>query len=102
MAKSEQPLVSILIRSMDRPTLQRALDSAAAQTWANLEIVVVAACGRAHRALPDRYRDRPLRLILLEGDRRLPRAEAANVALEAAAGESLTFPYNDPPLLAQH
>ncbi|MGE0208359.1 MAG: hypothetical protein AB7S42_04365 [Lysobacteraceae bacterium] len=44
----DHPLVSILIRSMDRPTLQRAIASAAAQTWPNLEIVVVAACGSRH------------------------------------------------------
>ncbi|TLY51510.1 MAG: glycosyltransferase [Gammaproteobacteria bacterium] len=102
MAQSGQPLVSILIRSMDRPTLQRALDSAAAQTWANLEIVVVAACGREHRALPSEYRGRRLRLILPEGDRRLPRAEAANVALEAAAGEWFNFLDDDDELLPQH
>lgn len=102
MAPSSQPLVSILIRSMDRPTLQRALDSAAAQTWPNLEIVVVAACGRTHRALPSEYRGRPLRLVLPEVERRLPRAEAANVALEAAAGEWLNFLDDDDELLPQH
>ena len=102
MAPPDQPLVSILIRSMDRPTLQRALDSAAAQTWTNLEIVVVAACGRAHRALPSEYRGRPLRLVLPEVDQRLPRAQAANVALEAAAGEWLNFLDDDDELLPQH
>ncbi len=102
MTQSDQPLVSILIRSMDRPTLQRALDSAAAQTWRNLEIVVVAACGHAHRALPSEYRGRPLRLVLPETDRRLPRAEAANLALASARGEWFNFLDDDDELLPQH
>jgi hypothetical protein len=97
-----QPLVSVLIRSMDRPSLARALDSAAAQTWPNLEIVVVAACGRAHRSLPDTWKGRPLRLIFPEPDRRLPRPEAANTALEAAHGEWLNFLDDDDELLPDH
>jgi glycosyltransferase involved in cell wall biosynthesis len=96
------PLVSILIRSMDRPTLQRALESAAKQTWPNLEIVVVAACGRAHRPLPDSIHGRPLRLVLPDPDRRLPRPEAANMCLEAARGEWLNFLDDDDELLPAH
>jgi len=96
------PLVSILIRSMDRPTLERALASAAAQTWPNLEIVVVAACGAAHRALPQEFQGRPLRLVYPEPDRRLPRPEAANAALDAAHGEWLNFLDDDDTLFPEH
>jgi len=99
---SSTPLVSILIRSMDRPTLARALDSAAAQTWRNLEIIVVAACGAAHRPLPDTWKGRPLRLIYPQPDRRLPRPDAANAALEAARGEWLNFLDDDDELLPEH
>jgi len=102
MAQTAPPLVSILIRSMDRSTLLRALDSAAAQTWPNLEIVVVAACGRAHRSLPDTCRGRPLRLVVPEDGPRLPRADAANLALESARGEWLNFLDDDDELLPQH
>jgi tetratricopeptide (TPR) repeat protein len=102
MSASEQPLVSILIRSMDRPTLQRALDSAAAQTWPNLEIVVVAASGRTHRPLPAQHQGRPLRLVVAEGGDRLPRAQAANLALESAQGEWLNFLDDDDELLPRH
>jgi len=94
------PLVSILIRSMDRPTLQRALDSAARQTWPNLEIVVVAACGDAHRPLPADHRGRTLRLI--RTGEKLVRPIAANVALEAAHGEWLNFLDDDDELLPEH
>ena len=99
---SAQPLVSILVRSMDRLTLQRALDSAAAQTWPNLEIVVVAACGHAHAALPSTYRGRPLRLVFAEADGRLSRPDAANLALASARGEWLNFLDDDDELLPQH
>jgi hypothetical protein len=100
-------LVSILVRSMDRPTLQRALRSAARQTWRNLEIVVVAACGRSHRRLPDSILGRPLRLIHADpdrpdSDRRLPRPEAANACLDAARGEWLNFLDDDDELLPEH
>jgi hypothetical protein len=94
------PLVSILIRSMDRPTLQRALDSAARQTWPNLEIVVIAACGDAHRPLPAEHHGRPLRLI--STGEKLVRPIAANVALEAAHGEWLNFLDDDDELLPEH
>lgn len=100
MAIDDAPLVSILIRSMDRPTLPRALDSAARQTWPNLEIVVVAACGDAHRPLPDEHGGRPLRLI--KAGEKLPRPVAANVALQAARGEWFNFLDDDDELLPAH
>ena len=97
-----RPLVSILIRSMDRPTLARALDSAAAQSWPNIEIVVVAACGSVHQPLPASWKGRPLRLVYPQPDRRLPRPEAANFALDEARGEWLNFLDDDDELLRQH
>jgi len=102
MSTAGAPLVSILIRSMDRPTLGRALHSAAAQTWPHLEIIVVAACGAAHRRLPGNIEGRPLRLVLADPARRLARAEAANVALEEASGDWLNFLDDDDELLPQH
>lgn len=98
----DTPLVSILIRSMDRPTLDRALASAAAQTWPAIEIVVVAACGAAHRDLPAQIDGRPVRLIRPDPDRRLTRPEAANACLDAAHGEWLNFLDDDDELLPEH
>ncbi|MBS0558320.1 MAG: glycosyltransferase [Proteobacteria bacterium] len=102
MINIDPALVSILIRSMDRPTLARALRSAAEQTWPNLEIVVVAACGAAHRPLGNSFAGRPLRLIYPQPDRRLPRPDAANLALESAQGEWLNFLDDDDELLPEH
>lgn len=94
------PLVSILVRSMDRPTLERALRSAATQAYANLEIVVVAACGPAHRPLPASFMGRPLSLV--RADRPLARSEAANRCLEHASGAFLNFLDDDDELLPAH
>ena len=94
------PLVSILIRSMDRKTLDRALRSAARQTWGNIEIIVVAACGASHRTLAENCLGRPLRLVF--GDRQLSRPQAANAALESARGEWLNFLDDDDELDPTH
>jgi tetratricopeptide (TPR) repeat protein len=91
---------SILIRSMDRPTLARALDSAAAQTHGDVELVVVAACGASHRSLPQTWNGRPLNLVASR--ERLDRARAANAALDAAAGEWLNFLDDDDELMPHH
>jgi glycosyltransferase involved in cell wall biosynthesis len=47
------PLVSVIVRSMDRTMLQDALGSVALQTYANVEVVVVNATGNPHSALGD-------------------------------------------------
>jgi tetratricopeptide (TPR) repeat protein len=99
---THQPLVSILIRSMDRPSLDRAIASAAAQTWPNVDIVVVAACGRAHRRLAATIGERDVHLVFPEPDRTLPRPDAANLALESARGDWLNFLDDDDELLPQH
>jgi glycosyltransferase involved in cell wall biosynthesis len=97
---SSRPLVSILVRSMDRPTLQRALDSVAAQDYPDIEVVVVAAGAAPHRELPDRCGAFPLRLVRTA--KPLARAEAANVALEAARGDWFNFLDDDDELLPMH
>jgi glycosyltransferase involved in cell wall biosynthesis len=97
---SSSPLVSILVRSMARPTLQRALDSIAAQDYPSIEVVVVAAGATEHRELPDRCGAFPLRLVRTA--KPLARAEAANVALESARGDWLNFLDDDDELLPRH
>lgn len=95
-----QPLVSVLIRSMDRPTLGRALASVSVQDYAPLEVVVVAASGQRHRALPEHCGPHPLRLVV--PDHPLPRADACNAALDHARGEWLNFLDDDDELLPGH
>lgn len=92
--------ISVLVRSMDRSTLARALDSVAAQTYQPAEIVVVAACGPGHRELPAAWKNSPLRLVLPASP--LNRAAAANAALDAATGDWLNFLDDDDELLPDH
>lgn len=96
---SESPLVSILIRSTDRATLSRALDSVAAQDYPNIEVIVVAATV-AHRDMPDHCGSYPIRLV--RASRPLARADAANAALDAARGDWLNVLDDDDELLPQH
>jgi len=94
------PLVSILVRSVDRPTLARALASVAAQDYPAIEVVVVAAAGASHRPPPERCGEFPVRFV--PSRKPLKRAEAANVALESARGEWLNFLDDDDELLPDH
>lgn len=97
-----KPLVSILIRSTDRPTLQRTLDSIATQTWPAIEVVVVAASGHGHRMLPDRCGAYPMTLVFAEADARLSRPDAANLALAHVRGEWFNFLDDDDEFLPHH
>jgi glycosyltransferase involved in cell wall biosynthesis/LmbE family N-acetylglucosaminyl deacetylase len=85
------PLVSIMIRSMNRPTLREALDSVSLQTYSNIEVVVVAACGQTHPALGKTCGRFPLRLEFAPDGNSLLRPHAANLAMERAKGAWLIF-----------
>jgi LmbE family N-acetylglucosaminyl deacetylase len=97
---ADVPLVSVIIRSMDRPTLKDALASVAAQTYPNVEVVVVNAKGSAHSSQPE-YRDR-LVLRLIESGSPLKRSAAANAGLDAARGEYIQFLDDDDTLDPDH
>ncbi|MCL2309630.1 MAG: glycosyltransferase [Proteobacteria bacterium] len=94
------PRVSVIVRSMARESLATALASLAAQTWPNLEILVVAACGPSHPPLADHAGAHPLRLVTSET--RLPRPQAANTGLQAATGDWITFLDDDDEFLPEH
>jgi len=83
------PLVSVMIRSMDRPELDDALNSVAAQTWPHVEVVVVNAKGVGHRRLPAWCGRFPLSFV--DSKEPVPRSRAANVAIEHASGKYLLF-----------
>jgi glycosyltransferase involved in cell wall biosynthesis len=92
-----QSLVSVIVRSMGRPSLSKALDSIVAQTHRPMEIVLVDAAGSglgfaAHGGLPVR--------VVRKGP--LDRARAANAGLEAARGGWVMFLDEDDEILPTH
>ena len=98
--RRDLPLVSVIIRSTDRPTLAQALDSIAVQTYPHLEVVLVNALGAAHR-LPEGHCGR-FALRWIDVGRSLTRSQAANAGLAAAQGEYLMFLDDDDWLDADH
>jgi tetratricopeptide (TPR) repeat protein len=98
--KMNQPRVSVIVRSMARESLATALASLAAQTWPNLEILVVAACGASHPPLEDHAGQHPLQLVA--SNTRLSRPLAANAGLQAATGDWITFLDDDDEFLPEH
>lgn len=80
------PIVSVIVRTMGRPELARALDAIASQSHRPVEIVLVDAAERGiemtqHSGVPVQ--------VVRRG--RLARARAANAGLEAAGGEWILF-----------
>ncbi|MHB9118229.1 MAG: glycosyltransferase [Burkholderiales bacterium] len=93
-------LVSVIIRSMDRPTLSEALDSVALQTYPNIEVVLVNAKGAGHRGAGEWCGRFPLRMVGGEGP--MARSRAANAGLESAVGQYLIFLDDDDWFAPQH
>ncbi len=93
---AQLPLVSVLVRSMDRPQLSDAIASVAAQTYPNIEVVVLNASGRPHGPVPRLPHWMTVRLVqpgLDEGGQpqACDRSNAANLALQAAQGQHALF-----------
>jgi glycosyltransferase involved in cell wall biosynthesis len=82
------PLVSILIRSTDRKTLQQTLNSVAQQSYEAIEVRVVAATTQ-HTDLPDCIGQFPLHFERTLTA--LSRTQAANKALDSAKGQYALF-----------
>ena len=96
-----RPLVSILVRSMGRPSLASALTSIAQQTYRPIEVVVINAAGNTHPLLPD-INLQGIALRLEGGKQPLTRACAANRALETARGRWLMFLDDDDTIDPDH
>jgi tetratricopeptide (TPR) repeat protein len=96
----EHPLVSVIVRSMARPTLTAALDSIGAQDYANVEAVVVSASGATHPAVPDQVGRHPVRFV--PSAIPLSRPLAANAGIDHAAGTWITFLDDDDTIATDH
>lgn len=94
--------VSVLIRSMGRASLARALESVAEQApGLPLEVVLVAATGQRHGPVPERCGPWPIRVVNADGSA-LDRAQAANAALAACGSAYALFLDDDDRLLPEH
>ena len=90
--KKENPLVSIIVRTKDRPTLlKRALQSVSAQTYRPLEVILVndGGCNLNVEELKTILRDVSLHYIRLE--KSTGRPHAGNVGIENAEGDYIGF-----------
>jgi GT2 family glycosyltransferase len=97
-----RPLVSILIRTVDRPAwLREALESCAQQTYPNVEVVVIEDGPERSRAIVEQFAGRiPIRYRATQ--EKVGRARAGNIALAEAKGEWLNFLDDDDLFFADH
>jgi len=97
---TNQPLISMIVRTINRHELPEALVSISNQTYTNLEVIVVDAKGDGNLKLGDFCGNFPIRLI--SKNKALSRPEAANAGLEAVKGEYFSFLDEDDLLLPGH
>jgi GT2 family glycosyltransferase len=96
------PLVSILIRTHDRPAwLRQALVSCEHQTYPNIEVVVVQDGPGASAGVAREFEGR-LRVTYVATPKEVGRARAGNIAMENARGEWFNFLDDDDLLFADH
>ncbi len=94
------PLVSVIVRTMNRPELAEALQSIAEQTYQNLEVIVVDAGGQNSLHLGQHCGVFPLRVVS-KGES-LTRPQASNAGLEVVRGACFGFLDEDDLLLPGH
>ena len=99
---SDFPLVSILVRTYDRPAwLREALTSCAHQTYPNIEVVVVQDGPGGSEPVVREFADR-LKITYVATDAEVGRARAGNIAMEKARGEWFNFLDDDDVFFADH
>jgi glycosyltransferase involved in cell wall biosynthesis len=94
------PLVSVVIRSMGRETLDTALESIATQTYRHIEVILVDVKGRLELGRSERCGRFPLRTVSTGVF--LERSAAANTGLDSAAGDFVIFLDDDDWFMPEH
>jgi glycosyltransferase involved in cell wall biosynthesis len=103
MNEKDNPLVSVIVRTKDRPRLvMKALGSIVAQTYRPIEVVLVndGGCDLDIEMIKTIHKDISLKYIRLE--KNTGRAHAANVGIDAASGDYIGFLDDDDELYPDH
>lgn len=100
--KNEYPLVSIIVRTCNRPQLlRRALNSIRKQTYPNIETVIVEdGKNIAEELVKKEYAD--LKYIYEAVGRQVGRSKAGNRAMRLSTGKYLNFLDDDDALMPEH
>ncbi|MGZ5051280.1 MAG: glycosyltransferase [Methylobacter sp.] len=97
------PLVSLIVRTLNRPQLlQEALQSICAQTYPNIEMVVINDGGEDIHEIVNDFANRVSALQLIQLPQNVGRSKAANQGLMAAKGEFVGFLDDDDTLDSDH
>jgi LmbE family N-acetylglucosaminyl deacetylase/glycosyltransferase involved in cell wall biosynthesis len=94
------PLISVVVRTTGRDTLDETLRSIDAQTYPRVEVVLVDAKGGLQASLASRGGRFPLRVV--SGPGGLKRSAAANSGLDAARGDLVAFVDDDDWIYPHH
>ena len=100
-SKDDFPLVSVIVRSMDRLSLEEALTSIFVQLYPNIEVIVVNSKGGEHYVHTEHCGQVSVRLIN-QGGPPLSRSAAANAGLHASQGDFIAFLDDDDVILPEH
>ena len=96
------PLISVLIRTIGRPNvLREALKSVANQTYNNIQVIIVEDGSNISESMV-RKEFGNMNVRYISTNNRLGRSKIANIAMNAASGEYLTFLDDDDLLFADH
>jgi glycosyltransferase involved in cell wall biosynthesis len=100
---TQYPLVSLIVRTKDRPKfLQQALSSIAAQTYHNIEIILVNDGGCDLDIAAFEQLLSPVSLFYIKNEASQGRSVAANLALDNINGQYVGFLDDDDVLLTDH
>ncbi|NPD83640.1 glycosyltransferase [Lentimicrobium sp. L6] len=100
LPNDNNPLISIVVRTMNRRDLAQALKSISEQSYSNIEVLVIDALGKNSIVLGDSCGNFPLRVI--SENRPLSRPQAANVGLKHVNGTYFCFLDEDDLLYSFH
>jgi predicted nuclease with TOPRIM domain len=95
-----QPTVSIICRTVNRPTLAQTIASIGEQDWPSIELVLVDATGAGLTPMEDPATN--VRLNIVSVGKALSRPLAANAGLDAASGDYLLFLDDDDWIAPKH